>query len=42
KHQVYEVNREQFYGFDPLSLELQLQEVCKQVLPPAPSHKSQS
>ncbi|MFE5320776.1 helix-turn-helix domain-containing protein [Paenibacillus sp. NPDC056579] len=41
-NKVYEVNREQFYGFDPLSLELQMQEILKRVLPESPSRsKSQ-
>ncbi|RKN81942.1 helix-turn-helix domain-containing protein [Paenibacillus ginsengarvi] len=37
KNQVYEVNPELFYGFDPLSLEMQMQEILKRVLP-GPGH----
>lgn len=38
KKQVYEVNRELFYGFDPLSLELQMEEIVKVVTSRHPSH----
>jgi len=37
-NQVYEVNRELFYGFDPLSLELQMREIVRLVTSRLPSH----
>jgi ABC-type Fe3+-hydroxamate transport system substrate-binding protein len=37
-NQVYEVNRELFYGFDPLSLELQMREIVKLLTSRLPSH----